>query len=285
MDVVVLVRIDGPLGPGSGRIGRCRNGDHDPGTRGALSPKGDRDKPPAVLVVENFRVEREIRRLTRRGPEGSPERLERNLLIWNRRPRGFVEHPEVAVQEAHEMVGARRAHRVGGDHVSLGVRGIAKPREAAVERRRQGGGRRSKKWGREGRLRQRQPGLSCRPGSPWNSTKGDGTVLRYCSFPEGGERTDLIDRLPDERDTHRDLRSGRRRRLGSRGNAGSRDGEEEHAAGTIPRRKRPTTRLSWKYLPGFILTSCRCHSPPGESCGNGSPCPPVREEDASSPGP
>ena len=196
------------------------------------------------------------------------------------------------------MVGARRAHRVGGDHVPFGVRGVAKAREAAVERRRRGGGRRSKERGRKGRPCQRQPCLSCRTGSPWNSMKGDGPVLRDRSLPQGGERTDLVDRLPDERDALRDLHSGRRRRPGSRGISGTRDGEEDHGDGNNPPeegahhaafmenfRSFCPPSLSGRSLPGVLGDRHRCHSPPGESCGNGSPCPPWREADSSSPGP
>jgi hypothetical protein len=64
--------------------------------------------------------------------------------------------------------------------------------------------------------------------------KGDGPVLRYRSLPEGGERTDLVDRLPDERDARRDLHSGRRRRPGSHGISGGGDGEEDHDGGNNP---------------------------------------------------
>jgi hypothetical protein len=64
--------------------------------------------------------------------------------------------------------------------------------------------------------------------------KGDCQVLRYRPLPEGGKRTDLIDRLPDERNTYRDLRTGRSRRLGSLGIYGYRDGEEDHDGGNNP---------------------------------------------------
>ena len=78
-----------PVGPDGGG-----DGDHDPGTRGALSPQGDRDEPPAVLVVEDFRIEGEIRRLARSTTEGRPEGLQLGAL--EPVPR-LVEHAEVAV--------------------------------------------------------------------------------------------------------------------------------------------------------------------------------------------
>jgi hypothetical protein len=147
---------------------------------------------------------------------------------------GFVEHPEVAVHEAYEMVGARCAHRVGGNHVPFGVRGVAKAGEAAVEYWRQGDGRRSNERGRKGWPCQRQSRWSCRTGLPWNSMKGDGPVSGDRPCPQGGERPDLVDRLPDERDVLRDLRSGRRRRPGSYGISAYRDGEEDHDGGNNP---------------------------------------------------
>ncbi len=61
-------------------------------------------------------------------------------------------------------------------------------------------------------------------------TRFSGTVL----LPEGGKRADLVDRLPDERDTLREGISGDRRRPGSRGIAGTRDGEEDHGDGDEP---------------------------------------------------
>ena len=46
------------------------------------------------------------------------------------------------------MVGTRRPHRVGRDHV-LAVRRVSQAREVDIEDGRQGDGRRSKKWSRK----------------------------------------------------------------------------------------------------------------------------------------
>ena len=135
------------------------------------------------------------------------------------------------------MVGTRRPHRVGGDYV-LAVRGISKPREAAVERRRRGGGRRRSGGCRNGCPCERRLRRSRRSGSSLNSTQGDGPVLRCRSLPHRGERPDLVDRFPDERNAFRDLNSGRRRRPGSRGIPGTRDGEEDHGDGNDPPEER-----------------------------------------------
>jgi hypothetical protein len=64
--------------------------------------------------------------------------------------------------------------------------------------------------------------------------KGDGLLFGDRLCPQGGERTDLVDRLPDARDALRDLSSGQRRRLGTHGISGTRDGEEDHGGGNNP---------------------------------------------------
>ena len=132
------------------------------------------------------------------------------------------------------MVRARRAHRVGGDHVPFGVRGVAEAREAGRKRRRRGGGRQGEERGRKGRLRRRRFRSCGRPGPPRNPMRADGAIPGNGPRPQGGERPDLVDRLAGERDALRDARSGRRRRPGSRGIAGTRDGEEDHDGGNDP---------------------------------------------------
>ena len=64
--------------------------------------------------------------------------------------------------------------------------------------------------------------------------KGDRPVSGDRLCPQGGACRDLVDRLTDERDALRDVHSGRRRRLGSNGISGYRDGEEDHDAGNDP---------------------------------------------------
>ncbi len=78
------------------------------------------------------------------------------------------------------------------------------------------------------------PGTPCRAGASLNSTQGNGPVSGDRLCPERGERPDPVDRFPGERNAFRNLNSGRRRRPGSHGISGTRDGEEDHGDGNNP---------------------------------------------------
>ena len=179
------------------------------------------------------------------------------------------------------MVGARRAHRVGGDHVPLGARGVAQAREAAVEHRRRGGGRRSEERGRKGRrpadgdpaspvapdrLGIRRKGMARSPGT---ARVRKGASARISSIDSRTNGTLFVT-----------LRSGRRRRPGSRGIPGYRDGEEDHDGGNDPPEEGAWHAAFMEMI--FVDSFCPpavVLPRPWESCGNGSPYPPWGEAD------
>ena len=154
------------------------------------------------------------------------------------------------------MVGARRAHRVGGDHVPFGVRGVAEAREAAVEHRRQGGGRRGEERGRKVRARRtaappcpvvpdrlgiRRKGMTRFPGT---ARVRKGASARISSIDSRTNGTLFVTCAPVDvvgPDPTESPEPATARRI--------------TATGTILRRKGRAARLSWEYLRGFILSS------------------------------